>query len=495
MCLMRSVKLTVAVFLGPLMILPAAAGEPASEGRTGFLAVGSEKQLFIDRLFFETSRDITLKVHPARKTHERNVQGDRPWESVTLGWFSVMDDAGRYRMWYECYDADGWVGPDDTSFCHAESDDGIHWTKPDLGLFTYQGSKQNNILFRMIGPKGGHSRVHGANVFKDSAASPDARYKAISQGIWPAFSPPHRITGMYSADGISWRRYPKPICDQFADSQYTGLWDDRLGKYVIYGRVGGRGRSLGRSESDNFDHFGNLQRVLQTDDDDPPESDLYNSAAMKYPYAANVYLMFPSLFQHKPQTLDIRLAVSRDGIHWTRPQRVPFIGLGKKGDFDGGSLYMGQGLIRKGNELWQYFSGSATRHDEDQFENRNKPDLARVYSRVVSRLDGFVSAEAPQSGGAFTTPLMTFTGQVLTLNAQVRPGGSLRVGLLDEKGAPVKGRSIEDCTTITGDHVRALVGWKTGHDLSPLVGKPTRMHVEMSNTSLYAFQFSSKPEE
>ena len=74
--------------------------------------VGADKQLFIDRQFFATARDVTLKIHPARKTGEKSVERDRPWESVTLNWFSVLDDGGRYRMWYECYDADGWFGAD-----------------------------------------------------------------------------------------------------------------------------------------------------------------------------------------------------------------------------------------------------------------------------------------------------------------------------------------------------------------------------------------------
>jgi hypothetical protein len=33
---------------------------------------------------------------------------------------------------------------------------------------------------------------------------------------------------MYSADGIQWARYPAPICDILADSQYSGFWDASL---------------------------------------------------------------------------------------------------------------------------------------------------------------------------------------------------------------------------------------------------------------------------
>ena len=70
---------------------------------------------------------------------------------------------------------------------------------------------------------------------------------------------------------------------------------------------------------------------------------------------------------------------------------------GKKGEFDSGSLYMGQGMSRKGDELWQYYGGSVLRHDEVEFDKHTEPDFSRVYSRVVSRLDGFVSVDADQA--------------------------------------------------------------------------------------------------
>ncbi len=105
--------------------------------------------------------------------------------------------------------------------------------------------------------------------------------------------------------------------------------------------------------------------------------------------------MFPSLFQHEPQTLDIRLAVSRDGVHWTYPdQKTPFIALGQDGEFDSGSLYMGQGMIRRDDELSLYYGGSRLNHAEGELENLTKPDGSRIFSRVTVPLDRFVSAEA-----------------------------------------------------------------------------------------------------
>jgi hypothetical protein len=461
--------------------------------------VGADTQLMIDEKFITDSTNIALVIEPPIKTDELLLTSDKPWESVTLNWFTVLEDKGivdtqaKYRMWYEAYDVKGWPTSDDTSFCYAESRDGIHWTKPELSLCPYGDHAQTNILFRQVGAGDAKSRVHGASVFIDPKAAPNERFKAISQGIFANYTPPHHIAGMYSPDGLTWTRYDKPIVDIFADSQYSGFWDKSLRKYVIYGRVAGRGRAIGRHESSDFSSFdGPLTRVLQVDDRDPADSDFYNPAAMKYPFAPGVYLMFPSLFEHRPDTLDIRLSVSRDGINWTRPQQdKPYIPLGKAGSFDSGSLYMGQGMIRVGEELWMYYSGSPLKHAEVELENIS-PSTQRKFSRVVTKLDRFVAVEAGQKEGSFTTPVVTFSGNILKLNVRAQEGGFVRVGLLDENGKPLPGRSVDECKPITGDHLDQLVTWdpKGYSDVTHFAGRPIRLHFEMQNAKLYTFRFT-----
>lgn len=463
----------------------------ADPGAGKAMDVGDRTQLFVDDLFFESSTNIVLHIVPALKTGERTLVSGRPWESATLNWFSVMDDGGKYRMWYECYDVEGWPTADDTSFCYAESADGIHWDKPSLGLLDYHGSKDNNILFRQIGAEESRSRVHGACVFKDPAAPPEARYKAVSQGIFDGREPPHRIAGMCSPDGLHWTRLPQPICDLFADSQYSGFWDEAIAQYVLFGRVFGHGRAIGRSASPTFEQFAPLTLVLQTGDEDPPDSDLYNPVACKYPYADRVYLMFPSLYHHAEDTLDIHLAVSRDGIHWSWPERgKPFVALDAPGTVDGGSLYMGQGMIRSRNEVWQYYSGSPLKHNEAELEAFANPGNQRVYSRVVNRLDRFVAAAAGEAEGEFTTPPLLFRGTTLRLNMKTSPAGEVRVGLLDTVNSPLAGRSIEDCVPIRGDHIDTTVTWKSGAELGVTEGIPVKLAIRMRNASLFAFRFA-----
>lgn len=455
--------------------------------------IGSNKVMFVDHEFIAKSDGVRLKLHPPRKTGERLVESEHPWESATLNWFSVLRDEDRYRMWYECYDVEGWPTADDTSFCYAESTDGIRWTKPKLGLVSYRGSKENNILFRQIGTGKHRSRVHGSGVFLDPSAPPEARYKCVSQGLFQGIGDrPHYVAGMTSPDGLRWTRVPQPICPVFADSQYSGFWDTQQRRYVIVGRVSGRGgRAIGRSASDRFDGFEPFTRVLETDEHDPPESDLYNPACQQYPGSPGLYLMFPSLFRHREDTLDIRLAVSRDGVKWTRPDReTSFIPLGQPADFDGGSLYMGNGgCLRTGDELSFYFSGSTLKHGEVELESLTDPKKRRVISRAVARPDRLVSVTAGNAGGQFDTPLMRFTGDRLVVNAAARPGGTVRVGLLDADNRPISGRDVSECQALQHDEESWMVSWAEGNGVARISEQSIRLRIELRDADVFGFQF------
>jgi hypothetical protein len=456
------------------------------------IEIGNEKILLVDEQFLAKSEGVCLHLHPLRKTGEHLVVSEHPWENATLNWFSVLQDGGKYRMWYECYDVAGWPTTDDTSFCYAESDDGIHWNKPELRLYSYQGSKDNNILFRQIGDGNARSRVHGGCVFLDPSAPPEARYKCVSQGLFQGIGErPYYVAGMTSADGLNWTRLPQPICPIFADSQYSGFWDRSLQKYVLFGRVGGRGRALGRSISDRFGQFPPLSLVLQADEHHPSNSDLYNPACIPYPGLSGLYLMCPSLFQHKPDSLDIHLAVSRDGEHWTWPERrMPLIPLGNPGEFDSGSLYMANGCLEVGDELWFYYSGSRLKHEEGNIEKLAVPSNRRIFSRAIAKRDRLVSVNADAGHGTMETPIIRFSGERLIVNATARSGGNVRVGLLNAAGQSIPGRGIEDCVAMTTDNRTWTVSWADGDKVSKWSEMPVRLRVELHDAEVYGFQFT-----
>ena len=108
------------------------------------LDIASQKQLFIDHRFIEDSDAIELRVNPPVKRPGPILQSDRPWDAFNLIYFSIAEDEGLYKMWYQAYDDDQWAGGR-PRLCYALSDDGIHWEKPEMGLVEFRGSRKNNI--------------------------------------------------------------------------------------------------------------------------------------------------------------------------------------------------------------------------------------------------------------------------------------------------------------------------------------------------------------
>ena len=60
---------------------------------------------------------------------------DQPWEGIHCGYCTMIQDGPRFRVYYRGMPADVKDGTAGEVTCVADSDDGIHWTKPTLGLF------------------------------------------------------------------------------------------------------------------------------------------------------------------------------------------------------------------------------------------------------------------------------------------------------------------------------------------------------------------------
>ena len=145
------------------------------------VAPGNRLELFSDRhLIAELTGDARLHLHLPKPREVVLVTGE-PWEGNTSAYYTIFRDGDLFRMYYRGSHAGDKtrrpMHPEVT--CYAESRDGIHWIKPKLGLYEWDGSKDNNIVWNGIG-------THCFTVFKDAnpLCPPDARYKAISRG-WP----------------------------------------------------------------------------------------------------------------------------------------------------------------------------------------------------------------------------------------------------------------------------------------------------------------------
>ena len=462
--------------------------------------VGSAKQLFIDDALIADSERVALTVNRPIKDEAPCLSGEHPWESWTMGQYAcVMRDGDTFRMWY-CPAYRSEEGEYCGRLCYASSPDGIHWEKPDLGLLAFAGDEHTNIVFPsdpLLGTGDGNPPSFDTN--PDCPA--DERYKMPFMRFHPEKG--NEIVVYVSPDGLRWRALSEKASCGRSDTNNVVFWDDSIGRYVAMVRKMAKGterwRRVGRCEFDDLSDWGEVQEVLAPDQDDPPNVDMYTNAAVRY---EGVYLMFPSLYSHFPQPqevkpekgklrndgiVDIRFATSRDGIHWSRHDRRPFVPLGMAGQWDSRQAYMCTGLIEMGDELWMYYAGMDYSHAEDAIIDPQ--GRAGGICRLRLRRDGFVSADAPYTGGELTTVPLVFEGNRLVLNVETGAGGSVQVAILNQDGKPVPGFGRDDCVRIEGNDIRKVVAWKDGPDLGSLVGKPVTLRFVMRDAKLHSFQF------
>src|SRR5204862_1983150 len=98
-------------------------------------------------------------------------------------------------------------------------------------------------------------------------------------------------------------------------------------------------------------------------------------------------------------------------------------------------LFVTHGLVRRGNEIWQFVGGhggSGTNYHSPYTKVKPAP----LY-RYVQRLDGFVAAEAAYTGGWLKTKPFVVHGDRLRLNLDTGAVGYAQVGILNEKGNPI----------------------------------------------------------
>jgi hypothetical protein len=478
---------------------------PQSGGRAEdktAIAVGTSRQLFLDDSWFEHSDRIQLTRH-SPVLREAAISLERPWEKKWLSYSTVIQEGDRYRMWYrvtEVQESKSWT-------CYAESRDGAHWEKPSLGIVSREGSPDNNVVFD---PSYGIN----ATVLKDPNGSAEERYKLIVRRGG-------NIEGLVSADGLRWRPVShNPLLDASLghyDSHNVLLWDDERGVYVIYlrgflddsgkvrlapdwnevDRTGTRTwRVIRRSESPDFRRWSKPEVVVRRDGEDPETLNFYTNAAVKYPWAARAYFMFPMVLYvtnrgkketgrqfpgtPNPGLSDIQFLSSRDGIHWHRRFRHPLIRPGLEPDnWVDRNPIMGVGMIQTGPaEISMYYS--------ELFHSRRN-----CLRRCTFRTDGFVSVEAPYAGwGEFTTRPLRFDGSRLDLNYSTSGGGTILVELLDEGRKPIPGHTMADCEPIFGDKVAGGVRWSQGGDLRRLAKVPVRLRVRMRDAHLFSFRFA-----
>ena len=505
-------RLLLVLFAFVLACSTAWAGDP--------IEIGSRRELFVDTFLIDRLEGQAQQRlhHPIAR--EIAIVHDAPWEGTSSGYHTVFQDGDVFRIYYrgsqlEVKDGRIYLNHHKPVVCYAESPDGIHWTKPELGIVEFNGSKQNNIVWDGVG-------VHNFSPLID--ARPDcpaeARYKALggirNEGGLFAFKSP---------DGIHWSLMSeKPVITHGAfDSQNLAFWDSTRGMYRAYWRYFTAGtttektwkpdgyRAIRTATSPDFLNWNDEADLTY---EDSPDEQLYTNQIEPYFRAPHILIGFPTRYIDRGWSESMRalperehremraranqrygtaltetlLMSSRDGVRFKR---------------------WNEGFLRPGVErpdTWNYSHQFMALHVvETEPSLPGAPNELSMYAkeggwtgtscalrRYTLRLDGFVSVSAPASGGELVTRPLTFSGSNLAINFSTSAAGSVRVEIQNVDGTPVDGFALDNCSEIFGDALDRTVTWQDDSDLSRLVGKPVRLRFVIRDADLYSLQFGNR---
>jgi len=454
------------------------------------------RQLFVDEFLIEKTDLLHMYHLPEKYTGNPILTCETALERQTgiIGgtcrpcvWWNP--EKQRFYLWYQA--GTYFKG----TIALATGTDDIHWTRPELDV--YPGS--NQAL-----PLGFQPDSYGI-VADWETHDPQQRFKLFSThpgGTQPA----HSFT---SPDGIHWTNHVTtgPTGDR------SSMFYNPFRKKWVYGlRTAFRGRSRNYRECDDFLRgakwtLSDTTPWIAADRLDAPEpgykhkTQLYNLDAVAY---ESVMLGFFELHRGPendrcekmglPKLNEISFGYSRDGFHWSRPDRRAHLPASRADTWDRGFVEGGGNLCAiVGDKLYFYRSGCRGNPDgavrPDGSINGGCMYDPNAIGMSILRRDGFASLDAGASAGTVTTRPVRFSGSRLFVNADC-PHGELRAEILDEAGDAVEPFTLADCVPISSDKTLAPVTWQSGADLSEIAGKTVRLRFALRRGSLYAFWVS-----
>jgi len=461
----------------------------AEEGERTAVDIGSRRELFVDHYLIDRLQGARLELHPPQP-REIVLKFDEPWEGLYSGYETVLKDGDAFRFYYR-----GMPAPrhdfDTEVTCVAESRDGIKWTKPKLGLFEVQGTKENNVV--LARSRGCHNLA--PLIDTNPAARADQRYKALGGTGAPG------LLAFVSPDGLRWKQLQKePVITKGAfDSQNNAFWSESEQQYACYFRVFREGiRWIAKTTSKDFIRWTD---PVDLELDNKPRQHLYTNQMAPYFRAPQISLGLPTRFlpgrrvisneearrigtpttwNYANDCTDILLTSARGGADFKRTFLEAFIrpGLDLR-NWTSRANYAARGIVQTGDaELSIYVK-----------HNSGYPTIH--VRRYTLRPDGFVSVYGPYRGGELVTKPITFSGRRLSINYSSSAAGGLRVELQTPAGKPIDGFAMSDCPEIIGDRIEHVVSWKAGADVSSLAGKPVRLRVVLKDADLYSLRFTA----
>lgn len=520
--------------------------------------IGTRPQLLLDESLISCQRGFTQQLHAVTKHPEPVLAPEAPWElpgrGALWGPLHVERRDGEFKLFYHTYGTYPGHGKESEPRyrCVATSKDGVHFERPELGVFEHDGSTKNNIIALQENLGGqGHGWLDGAAI---DPSEPEAyRFKSV---YWTG-KDEQKVGGhgvAFSEDGLHWRAWAGNPLVTGRDSgdvvtcATSRDWFNPANsapqppfKYVMFPKThvivnGTRRRSIAVCASNDdpnappFTKLFDRQLALAPDalDDDMAEDRLAAAKSiLTYDHPDDHQCEFYGMFvfrcgdlflgmlwiydvayelsrldgRNQYALVDVQLAASRDLFHWQRVGgRQPIIPRGAADTFDSHMIFYHSLPVEAGDEWWIYYVGQNEGHAvrnaftsemREQFwadVQAGKRFLPSIGLGKV-RKEGFVSLDAGDAEAELVTRPMKVGGESLYLNAAVAEGGDVRVEVRDVTGKALPGFEAAACEVVTGDGVRLTVTWTGWPDRRVWLREPVRLVIRARRARVYGFVF------
>lgn len=455
------------------------------------LDLGNQRELFVDHYLIERLQGAQLKLHEPQKSGIV-LKFDLPWEGPFVGYATVIKDGDTYRLYYRGLPTAGKDGSETEVTCYAQSEDGINWRKPVVGLFNVRGELNNNVVLHGQAPAS-----HNFSPFLDQRPGVPAseRFKAVGG------TQASGLLAFVSGDGIHWRKWQdKPVFTKgIFDSQNVVFWSESEGCYVCYFRTWtGEGyagfRTVSRATSPDLLHWTD---PVAMDFGATPNEHLYTSQTHPYFRAPHIYIATPMRLMPGRKVLTEAQAKAL-GVHSNyQSDCADAVFMTSRGSNRFDRTFM-EGWIRPGTDLGNWASRAGLTAlgvvptgpaEMSIYKQANYAQPSACLVRYTLRTDGFVSINAPYRGGEMVTKPFRFAGKELVINFATSAAGSLRAELQTASGLAVPGFSLQEAVEVVGDEIERVVAWRQGSDVSKLAGQVVRLRCVMKDADLYSLRF------
>ncbi|MBW3599681.1 MAG: hypothetical protein KY475_20725 [Planctomycetes bacterium] len=496
--------------------------------------------LFVDDEEIARSEGLLRIVNRPQKHAEPVLVADKPWEGERAqAWGSViLEPDGLLRLWYFAFNTERRKDElDRGGYCYAESRDGIHWEKLNLGVVEFRGSKENN-LFYTCAPDGKNlvdeelarrglglpaldetgkqigvlNNLDGLTVVRDDdEPDPQKRYKLIANmqdhRMWAPSYPDHypnvtaeqvrqayAVFGQYmdtSPDGIHWTRKPRRILSAVGDYMMVTR-DHRNRRWWLNERAaGGRGRNAALRTSQDLIHWSE-QKIVFNNEEDSQFGKLFEWHGGMTPFNyGNLNLGFLEKWPNAGFGATCELISNRDADPW-KWQRVapgtPFLDIGPEGAFDRTLIYPTRNApIRIGEKLCIFYTGGGAKTDPKQ----GIPMSIGLATIGLDRFAGMASWRfAGGTPGLLVTKPLEIQKPRLEINAEFFEHTPIHVALSAPDGAILPGYGFDNSQVpVNLDSIYTPVRWKNKPDLSELRGKAAAIQFQIKGAALYGYRF------